>query len=256
MSSFEGKVVLISGAAGGFGRAAAEMFSSEGAKLVLTDRNADDLVEVTKGLSGEVRCLAGDVTDETLAVKLVALAFDEFGGLDIAVNNAGIAQPMLPISKTPTDLFHQVIDVDLYGVFYAMRAQLKAMDKQFKVSGRTSVIINVSSIAGVVAAPLLGAYAAAKHAVVGLTRTAAVEHARRGVRVNAICPSFARTPMVMDDILNEGGDTAEARLTVNVPMGRLGEVSEIMAGLRYLADPANSFVTGQTIQIDGGMTAA
>ena len=165
---------------------------------------------------------------------------------------------MMPLPKVPADVAQKVINVDLMGVFYAMRAQLPVMEKQYLETGQGGAIINVASIAGVVAAPMLSVYAAAKHGVVGLTKSAAIEYARRGVRVNALCPSFARTPMAMD-FLDKAGkerDQAEAAMVQAIPMRRLAEVDEVIVGLVYLADPASSFVTGQTLQIDGGLSAA
>lgn len=164
---------------------------------------------------------------------------------------------MMPLPSIPNDVARRVIDIDLMGVFYAMKAQIPEMTKRFKDTGVIGSIVNVASVAGVVAAPMLGIYAAAKHGVVGLTKSAAIENARRGVRINALCPSFARTPMAGDFLDKVGGDraAAEAKMVQAIPMRRLAEVHEVMAGLIYLADPANSFVTGQTIHIDGGLTA-
>lgn len=253
-TSFSGKVILVTGAAGGFGSAAARMFSDAGARLVLSDFRADALEAVAASLDGEVRAVSGDVSDPELAGRLVAMCATEFGGLDIAVNNAGIAHDYMPLARTPDEVMRRVIEVDLLGVFYAMKAQLGLMDRQFRDTGRQGAIVNVASVAGVVAAPMLAAYSAAKHGVVGLTKSAAIEHARRGVRINALCPSFARTPMATD-MLAKDGEGAEEKLVMAIPMGRLAEVSEVMAGLRFLSDPDNSFVTGQTLHVDGGLSA-
>lgn len=257
MADFEGRVVIITGAAGGFGAAAAALLAAEGAHLVLSDISEDSLFALTAGLPGDHAVLAGDISDPALSDDLVKLAIDRFGHLDIAINNAGIVHDMMPVAGIPNDVARRVIDIDLMGVFYAMKAQIPAMTKRFKDTGVTGSIINVASVAGVVAAPMLGIYAAAKHGVVGLTKSAAIENARRGVRINALCPSFARTPMAGDFLDKVGGDraAAEAKMVQAIPMGRLAEVHEVMAGLIYLADPANSFVTGQTIHIDGGLTA-
>jgi NAD(P)-dependent dehydrogenase (short-subunit alcohol dehydrogenase family) len=164
----------------------------------------------------------------------------------------------MPLPRTPIAEARKVLDIDLMGVFYAMRAQLPAMEKLFRETGETGAIVNVASVAGVVAAPMLAVYAAAKHGVVGLTKSAAIEYARRGVRVNALCPSFARTPMATDFLDKAGKDreAAEASMVQAIPMRRLAEVEEVIAGMIYLADPASSFVTGQTLQVDGGLSAA
>lgn len=258
MPDFRGRVVILTGAAGGFGTAAARMFSKAGAHLVLSDLKSEPLDRLVGELSGEHIMLSGDITDPELSERLVELAVSRFGHLDIAINNAGIAHDMMPISRIGLDLARRVIDVNLMGVFHALRAQLPVMAERFAQTGESGSIVNVASVAGVVGAPMLGAYSAAKHGVVGLTKSAALENARRGVRVNALCPSFARTPMATDflDRLGQDRQAAEARLVGAIPMARLAEVDEVLTGLSYLADPANSFVTGQTIHLDGGLTAA
>ena len=253
-ADFAGRVVIVTGAAGGFGAAAAKMFSEAGASLVLSDLRAEALTAVASSPYGEVRVVPGDIADPDLSARLVATAEEEFGGLDIAVNNAGIVHDHMPLTRIPVETMRRVLEINLIGVFHAMQAELALMDRQFAESGRKGAIVNVASVAGVVAAPMLSAYAAAKHGVVGLTKTAAIEHARRGVRVNALCPSFARTPMVTDVLARDGGNTKE-KMVAAIPMGRLAEVSEVMAGLRFLADPENGFVTGQTLHVDGGLTA-
>lgn len=258
MAGFRDRVIILTGATGGFGRAAAEFFAGQGSRLVLSDIDAASLDAMADSLPSAAMALAGDITDPELSEKLVETAFTQFGRLDIAINNAGIAHDMAPLPKTPLDVARRIIDVDLMGVFYAMRAQLPALEKRFRDTGETGAIVNIASVAGVLAAPGLSVYAAAKHGVVGLTRSAAIEYARRGVRVNALCPSFARTPMVTGFLDKAGSDreTAESGLVRAIPMGRLAEVDEVIAGLSFLADPASSFVTGQTLQIDGGLSAA
>lgn len=258
MADFSGRVVIITGATGGFGEAAARHFAKAGASLVLGDLAADRLQALARDLGGKTIAVSGDITDPVLSEQLVEKALSEFGRLDIAVNNAGIVHDMMPLPKIPVDVARNVINVDLMGVFYAMRAQLPVMEKHFRETGETAAIVNVASVAGVVGAPMLSVYAAAKHGVVGLTKSAAIEYARRGVRINALCPSFTRTPMATDflDKAGKDRDAAEAAMVQAIPMRRLAEVDEVIAGLIYLADPASSFVTGQTVQIDGGLTAA
>ncbi|MBU4529432.1 MAG: SDR family oxidoreductase [Hoeflea sp.] len=258
MADFAGRVVILTGATGGFGRAAARYFADAGARLVISDLGSDRLDALAQDLGGETIALSGDITDSQLSERLVEKALAQFGQLDIAINNAGIVHEMAPLPKTPVDVARRIIDVDLMGVFYAMRAQLPALEQRFRDTGETGAIVNVASVAGVVGAPMLSVYSAAKHGVVGLTKSAALEYARRGVRVNALCPSFARTPMA-EDFLDKAGkdrDAAEAALVQAIPMRRLAEVDEVIAGLVFLADPASSFVTGQTLQIDGGLSAA
>ncbi|MEP3438427.1 MAG: SDR family NAD(P)-dependent oxidoreductase [Hoeflea sp.] len=258
MADFSGRTVILTGATGGFGRAAARYFSNAGASLVLSDLHPDPLGELAEELGGKARAIAGDISEPELSERLVEAAMSGFGRLDIAVNNAGIVHDLARLPETPVKVARQIIDVDLLGVFYAMRAQLPAMEQRFRDTGETAAIVNVASVAGVVGAPMLSVYAAAKHGVVGLTKSAAIEYARRGVRVNALCPSFARTPMATEFLekADKDRDAAEAALVQAIPMRRLAEVDEVIAGLVFLADPASSFVTGQTLQIDGGLSAA
>lgn len=259
MRRFDGLSVLVTGAGGGFGGCAAERFAAAGAKLLLSDLNAGSIEELAARLGREhgteVAHLAGDIAEESLSEQLVALAQERFGSLDIAVNNAGIGQNFVKFPLIPSEEARRIIDVDLMGVFYAMKHQLPVMERQKRSGGSGGAIINVASVAGIAGAPRLAAYAAAKHGVVGLTRSAAAEYATKGVRVNAICPSFARTAMVTDMLSLSPSEAAEADLTRGVPMKRLAEVEEVVEVILFAADPRNSFMTGQTLAADGGITA-
>jgi len=254
MGRFEGMSVLITGAAGGFGLKLAQRFAAEGAALVLSDLDAGRLDAAAAGLDAQVATLAGDVADEALSRDLVALALSRFGRLDVAVNNAGIVHDFMKLPQIPSDLARRVFEVDLLGVFFAMKHQIPAMEAQFREKKLRGTIVNVASVAGIAGAPKLGVYAAAKHGVVGLTRSAAAECATKGVRVNAVCPSFARTAMVTD-MLGDDNAAGEAELTRGVPMRRLAETDEIAEVVLFAADPKNSFMTGQTLAADGGITA-
>ena len=259
MGRFEGLTVLVTGAAGGFGSASARRFAAEGARLVLSDIDADRLAAFAAELPDETALLAGDISDEALSAGLVALALDRFGRLDVAVNNAGIVHDMAKLPQTPSDVARRVVDTDLMGVFYALKHQLPVMERQFREGGRGGQIVNIASVAGIAGAPKLAVYAAAKHGVVGLTRSAAVEYATKGIRVNAVCPSYARTAMVTATLANAPQDSHAqvlADLTRGVPMRRLAEVDEIVEVILFAADPRNSFMTGQTLAADGGITAA
>lgn len=259
MSRFEGLTVLLTGATGGFGAVAAEMFHAEGANLVLSDHPSTDLDGVAARFGARARALAGDVADARLHRDLVALAATDFGGLDVAVNNAGISHGRARIEDIPEDKAREVIEVDLMGVWHALRAQIPAMDT--RAGGRGGAIVNIASLAGIAGAPQIGIYAAAKHGVVGLTKTAAAENARRGIRVNALCPAFARTPIVQKGaiaaLMAEGKTEAEAEAFVSrgVPMRRLGSAEEVAQAILWCAAPENGFMTGQAIAIDGGVTS-
>ena len=256
MRRFDGMTVLITGATGGFGSRAAQRFAAEGARLVLSDMDAARLEQFASSLDADTATLSGDVSDEGLSEGLVALSLSRFGRLDVAVNNAGIAHDFMRLQATPSDLARKVFDVDLLGMFFALKHQVPAMERQFRETKRSSAIVNIASVAGLAGAPRLAVYAAAKHGVVGLTRSVAAECATKGVRVNAVCPSFARTPMLTDALL-KAGDTsaAEAEVVRGVPMRRVAEVDEVIEVILFAADPKNSFMTGQTLACDGGITA-
>ena len=254
MGRFAGMTVLITGAAGGFGLAAAERFAAEGAHLVLSDIDAARLEQAAAGLKAQTALLAGDIADETLSQRLVELAFSRFGRLDVAINNAGIVHDFMKLPQTPSDVARRVFDIDLLGMFFALKHQIPALEAQHRDTGLKSAIVNIASVAGLAGAPKLAVYAAAKHGVVGLTRSTAVECANKGVRINAVCPSFARTAMVTE-VLGTNNTTGEADLTRGVPMRRLAEVEEIIEVVLFAADPKNSFMTGQALAADGGITA-
>jgi NAD(P)-dependent dehydrogenase (short-subunit alcohol dehydrogenase family) len=257
MGRFDGMTVLITGATGGLGSGAAKAFAAEGARLVLSDLDEPALKDFAAMFDTETATLAGNIADETLSEDLVTLAVEKFGRLDIAVNNAGIVHSFVRLPQVTPDEARRVIEVDLLGVFYAMKHQIPQMERQFKDSGKGGVIVNVASVAGLSGAPKLSVYAAAKHGVVGLTKSAAAEYASKGLRINAVCPAHTRTAMVDGFVRSTGAPQADAlaELTRGVPMKRVAEVEEIIAGLLFLADPANSFMTGHALALDGGIGA-
>ncbi len=257
MKRFDGMTVLVTGATGGFGRRAAERFAEEGARLVLSDIDAERLTAFAAGIDGESATLAGDIADEALSEDLVRLALKRFGRLDVALNNAGIVHSFVRLANLPSDEARRVIDVDLMGVFYAMKHQLPAMERQFRETKRRAAIVNIGSAAGMQGAPKMAMYAAAKHGVLGLTKTAAVEYASKGIRVNAVCPSYARTAMAESflKLMQAPEDVAYAELTRGVPMKRLAEVDEVVEAILFAADPKNSFMTGHSLAVDGGISA-
>jgi NAD(P)-dependent dehydrogenase (short-subunit alcohol dehydrogenase family) len=254
-AAFAGKVVLVSGAARGFGRLAAERFAQVGARLVVTDIQAEGLAETLSALhanGAEAVGQAGDIGGEATAPALVELARQSFGRLDIAVNNAGVAHGKLRLADIDTPTMERMLRINLMGTFFAMRAEIPAM-----LEAGGGAIVNIASVAGLGGAPTLAAYAASKHAVIGLTRSAAVEYARKGLRINAIGPSFADTHMVADTVLGPSADpaAAKARLTSAIPMGRLAAPAEVVQAILFAASPENSFMTGQALVVDGGLTA-
>ena len=257
---FEGQTILITGAAGGFGKSASGLFAEQGANLVLTDFNEKGLRELADDLQStgvSIATLVGSVAEEDHCRETVELAMKTFGRLDVAINNAGIGHDPAKTADIDSKQADMTLQVDLMGVFYGMKHQIPAMETAYKEHNRSSSILNIASLAGLGGAPTLGMYAAAKFGVVGLTKSAALEYARRGIRINALCPAFARTPMVEDGLLAAGGGTKEAEdfLTRGVPMRRLAEPEEITRSMLWICDPRNSFMTGQAVALDGGTSA-
>lgn len=255
---FANKTVLITGAAGGFGRVAARKFAEAGARLVLSDLDKPNLEDLCQSLPERCRFVSEvfDTTDENSWISHIEYSRSKLGEIDIAINNAGIGQILAPISATSADEFDRVMAVNAKGVFLGMKYQLPEM-----IARKAGAILNIASAAGLVGAGHLAAYAASKHAVVGLTRSAADEVARFGIRVNALCPSFAPTPL-FDEMADAVGahhgvarEDAYDRITTRVPMRRVATVDEVVQAMLWACDPANSFMTGQAIAIDGGLTA-
>ena len=187
-----------------------------------------------------------------MARKLVEASVHRFGRLDVAINNAGIVHPPRKLPDIDWDTAVRVINIDLLAVYRAMKNQLPQMELQ-----GGGVILNVSSVAGLSGAPFLSIYAAAKHGVIGLTKSAAVEYAGRNIRINAICPSFAATPMVTESLEHMRGTPGEAlaRMVGAIPMQRLATAAEVVQAMLWICSPENSFMTGHALTIDGGLTA-
>ncbi len=246
---YSDQVVLITGAASGFGALLAQQLAEQGAKLVLGDRNIAGLNAVVEPLQQagiQVVAQACDVSLEAEVQALVQSAVDHFGRIDVSINNAGMSPPMKSFIDTNEADLDLSFAINAKGVFFVMKHQIRQMLQQ-----GGGVILNVASIAGLGAAPKLAAYSAAKHAVVGLTKTAAVEYANKGIRVNAICPFYTTTPMVLDSELNAKQDF----LAQASPMKRLAHPSEVVAMMLMMCAKENSYLTGQAIAIDGGVTA-
>ena len=248
--NFEDQVAIITGAASGFGKALAIALNQRGCSLVLSDINLAGLEETKNALEHPNNCVIqeGNVAQESSSDSLVKTAIAKFGKLTIAVNNAGIAHPQAPSHELTESVFDQQFDVNVKGVAFGMKYQIPAMLK----SG-SGHVLNVSSLAGIGGAPKGGTYSAAKHAVVGLTRTAAVEYARYNVRTNAICPFFSPTDIMKIEGLESEED--KRKLGAGSPMKRISNIDEIVNVMVLMLSPGNSFMNGQTIAVDGGVTA-
>jgi NAD(P)-dependent dehydrogenase (short-subunit alcohol dehydrogenase family) len=259
-TDLKGRVVFVSGAGRGLGRRTAERFGELGARLVVSDYSREMIMPTAEALaqSGvEVTPHFGDVALEETAAGAARLIGERYGVLDIAVNNAGIAQPHSRLHEMDSALAEKVIAVDLLGVFFAMKHQIPLMLAQVENSGRQCVLLNVASAAGLMGSPMLAAYSAAKHGVVGLTRTAAVEYGRKGLRINCICPAFTKTDMVLKPLEESphGRQKAEANMVAINPMQRLGEIDEVVQAMVWACQPENSFFNGQALAVDGGLSA-
>ncbi|HET7523895.1 MAG TPA: glucose 1-dehydrogenase [Acidimicrobiales bacterium] len=243
---FEDRVVLISGAARGMGETEARRFAAEGAAVVIGDVLVEEGKEVASALGERARFLKLDVTSAGDWDEAVRLATEEFGRLDVLVNNAGIA-PITPIIGGSPDDYLKVVMVNQVGVYRGMRAAAPTM----KASGRGGSIINISSIDGLIGMPGVAGYVASKFAVRGMTKTAALELAPFGIRVNSVHPGYIDTPMLREPM----GDALTDKLARTVPLRRLGTTSDIANLVAFLASDESSYCTGSEFVIDGGVTA-
>ena len=248
--SFENKVALVTGAASGMGLATAKAFAEAGAAVALADVNgdgaraaADALVAAGHKAIG-IRC---DVADLDEVEAMVKQTVSTFGRLDMAFNNAGVQSPVAETADADPKDYDFVMGVNLRGVWNCMKHELLQMRKQ-----GCGAIVNNSSLGGLVGIAERGIYHASKHGVVGLTKSAGLEYAAKGIRVNAVCPGIIETPMVMGML--ETQPEAMAALMKEVPMGRLGRAEEIADAVLWLCSPASSFVIGHALPVDGGYT--
>ena len=248
---FTGKVALVTGGGSGIGRATSLLLAERGASVLVADIAADHAAAVAKEISdkgGQASSYAVDVTDPDAVEAMVAAAVERHGGLDVAVNNAGTSGTFAPIAEQPLDAWRKVVDLNLSGVFYCMRAEIPRL-----LDRGGGAIVNTSSGAGLMGFAGLSAYVASKHGVVGLTRGGALEYAKQGIRVNCVCPGTVRTPMLEAFTGDEATLQAMGRA---MPVGRLATSEEIAEAIVWLASPAASYVTGHALAVDGGAAAS
>lgn len=250
-NQLKGKVALITGGGSGIGRATAMVFAREGAKIVVADYNADGGERVARSIKeagGEAIFHATDVSNHKEVEAMVAKTVSTFGRLDCAFNNAGIEGEFSATPECTLENWQRVIAINLSGVFYCMKYEIPEM---LKTGGGT--IVNTSSICGLAGIANTSAYTAAKHGVAGLTKTAALEFSSKGIRVNAVCPGFIRTPMVAR-VMDRGSFDEKAVIQTH-PINRLGQPEEIAETVLWLSSDASSFVSGVPMPVDGAYMA-
>ena len=251
MGRTEGKTVVVTGAASGIGRATALLFAREGANVVVSDiapEGGEETVKMITDAGGRAVFCRADIAKASEVEAMVKKAVETYGGLDYAVNNAGMEAMPTPTADCAEADFDRTVEVNLKGTWLCMKYEIQQMLKQ-----GGGAIVNMSSIAGLVGVQAMPAYVAAKHGIVGLTKTAALEYGTAGIRVNAVCPSAVRTPL-MEQIISSMPELAE-NMNENHPIGRIGETNEVAESLLWLCSDASSFVTGHALVVDGGYLA-
>jgi len=248
---FTGKVALVTGGAAGIGRATAEAFAQQGASVVVSDVNTNDgkaTVAAIRDGGGEACFIGCDVSQGDQVKQLITETMEAYGRLDFAFNNAGIEIEQSKLADGDEDTFDRIMDINVKGVWHCMRHEIPAMLAQ-----GGGVIVNTASVAGLGAAPKMSIYSASKHAVIGLTKSAAVEYGKKGIRVNAVCPAVIDTEMFRRAAAS---DPKKAEFAAAMhPIGRIGEASEIAAAVLYLCSEGAAFTTGVALPLDGGATA-
>ena len=251
--TLDGKVALVTGGASGIGRATALTFAREGAKLMIADLNeagGQQTVHMITENGGEATFVQVDVTQAAAVEAMISTTVQTYGRLDCAHNNAGIgSRPRVRLHELPEENWDRVLDINLKGVWLCMKYEIIQMLAQ-----GGGAIVNTASIMGLVGSwSRSGAYNASKHGVVGLTKTAALEYATSGIRVNCVCPGYIRTPLIAEALTSH--PEMEAQIVARHPIGRMGQPEEIAAAVIWLCSDAASFVTGHTMTVDGGYVA-
>ena len=248
--SFENKVALVTGAASGLGLATATAFAESGAAVVLADWNETAVQTAANAIAAnghKTLAVTCDVSDDAQVEDMVKQTVAAFGRLDAAYNNAGAQNVLAETADSPRDDYDRIMAINLRGVWSSMKFELQQMRAQ-----GNGAIVNCSSLGGLIGGSRRGTYHAAKHGVIGLTKSAALEYATRGIRVNDVCPGMIQTPM-SDKMIAEGqGPELDRMLNTFVPMKRLGRPEEIAAAVLWLCSDAASYITGQSISVDGG----
>jgi NAD(P)-dependent dehydrogenase (short-subunit alcohol dehydrogenase family) len=248
--SFENKVALVTGAASGLGLATAKAFAESGAAVAMADSNEKAVHAAAEELAAKghkTLAIWCDVADDAQVEAMVEQTVETFGQLDAAYNNAGVQNVLAETADSSRDDYDRVMGIDLRGVWSCMKFELQQMRKQ-----GSGAIVNCSSLGGLLGGARRGIYHAAKHGVIGFTKSAALEYATRGIRVNAVCPGMIQTPMSDQMIAAGQGEELERMMQTYVPMARLGRPEEIADAVLWLCSSAASYVTGQSISVDGG----
>jgi NAD(P)-dependent dehydrogenase (short-subunit alcohol dehydrogenase family) len=250
----EGKVAIVTGGSAGIGRATALAFAARGARVVVADVEEEggrETVEMVERDGGEAVFVATDVSSPDDVARMVATAKERFGRLDIAFNNAGIEGDLAPLVEYSLDTWNRIVGINLTGVWLCMKHEIPLM---LETGGGS--IVNNASILGTVGMATAGPYTATKHGVIGLTRVAALENAEKGIRVNAVCPGFIETPMVMERGVHAGENQEVYDDLVGLhPVGRLGKSEEIADAVVWLCSDGASFMAGHPLIVDGGYVA-
>jgi NAD(P)-dependent dehydrogenase (short-subunit alcohol dehydrogenase family) len=247
----EGKVGLVTGGTSGIGRETAVLFAKAGAKVVIAGRReleGNETVELIRAAGGDSVFVRTDVAKAVEVEALVQKAVENFGRVDVAFNNAGIEGVWAPIVRQSEEDFDRTVNINLKGVWLCLKYEIRQMLKQ----GGGGAIVNMSSVTGVVGAAGAAAYTASKHGVIGLTKSAALENAKSGIRINAVCPGFVETPM--SDRVFRVPTVHKYALSCH-PIGRLGRAVEIAEGVVWMCSDRASFMTGQSLILDGGFLA-